>query len=455
MNQARFGLVGFVVLALAALLNFAALYATESSFRELRDTGAWVRQTVVARGLIEHLYRLVVDAETGQRGYLLAQDDSFLEPYRAARDQIHGTLKKLRDLIAEDPVQAARIDSTSRLLDQRLAQLQESLDLQRTQGDDALRAFLLAHEGQKTMQSLRSQLDDLAAKQQLDNDHRYEVLARLRERIRRLIFVEVGLNLLLVVAGAIFLAHDARRRRREITMVSESNARLTQAVQQRTADLTQLSHYLQRVQEDEKAKIAREIHDDLGGTLAAAKIDLQLLSDRLPGDDPHQTRIARIMAAIDDAVQVKRRIIEDLRPTILDNLGIGPALRWQCAEFANRHGRNCRAELEDEDLRLSPEYSIMFFRVVQEALTNVGKHADAKTVTVSLRADAGRWVLRIMDDGVGFDAASHQNPLAHGLLSMRERVRALGGRFAIQSIRGRGTVIEVEVPVENSAPITN
>ena len=153
---------------------------------------------------------------------------------------------------------------------------------------------------------------------------------------------------------------------------------------ERTAELTGLSHYLQRVQEEEKAKIAREIHDELGGTLAAAKIDLQLVSDKLPGGDPQRARLTRIMSAIDDTIQVKRRIIEDLRPTLLDNLGIGAALKWQCSQFSKRSDMPCRVELQDESLRLSPAYSIAFYRVVQESLTNITKYAKAKNVTVSL-----------------------------------------------------------------------
>jgi len=212
--------------------------------------------------------------------------------------------------------------------------------------------------------------------------------------------------------------------------------------------LTELSHYLQRLQEEEKAKIAREIHDELGGTLAAAKIDLQLLSDKLVDDSPHQTRIARIMLAIDDAIQVKRRIIEDLRPTMLDSLGIAAALKWQCSQFSKRSGGTCRVELQDENLRLSPAYSIAFYRVTQEALTNISKHAQAKNVVIALQRDGDDWLLRIADDGVGIDVGKRQNPTAHGLLSMRERMRALGGQFSIQGRAGRGTVIEIRAPME-------
>jgi len=451
MKYQHYGPLGFAVLLLAAVFNVAALYMSERSFVELRDTAAWVRYTLTAQKLIEQLYRLAVDAEAGQRGYLLTLDTSFLAPYSEARAQIHGKLGELRDLIGENPAQAAQITTTARLIDERLAKLQESLDLKRKRGDDALREFLVSHQGQVAMQSLRQSLDTLAAGEGIQNDRRFQVLAQHRERIRRWFLIEVGINLLLVAAGGMFLAQDALRRRREVIAVSERNTQLAHAVEERTAELTELSHYLQRVREDEKARIAREIHDDLGGTLAAANIDLRLLSDRLPGDDPRQARIARIMAAVDDAVQVKRRIIEDLRPAILDNLGIGAALRWQCSEHAKRSGRPCRAELEDENLRLSPAYSIAFYRIVQEALTNIAKYADAKQVRVSLRRRGGRWLLRVVDDGIGIESGTSRHPTAHGLVSMRERARALGGEFAIHGRRGRGTVVEVRVPIEGDS----
>ncbi len=149
------------------------------------------------------------------------------------------------------------------------------------------------------------------------------------------------------------------------------------------------------------------------------------------------------MSAIDDTIQVKRRIIEDLRPTLLDNLGIGAALKWQCSQFSKRWGIPCRVEMQDDSLRLSPAYSIAFYRVVQEALTNISKYALAKNVSVSLLRDGDRWMLRIADDGVGIDTSTRHNTTAHGLVSMRERARALGGEFTVQRPagtrhRGRG-----------------
>jgi signal transduction histidine kinase len=452
MNFPRFGFIGFAVLTLAALLDIAAYYTAERGFGALREAALGVRQTQMAQSLIDHIYRRMVDAETGQRGYLLTKDANYLPPYTEARAQVPKELDELRNLIGSNPVQAGQAVTVAGLIDRRFAQMDDSMTMKREQGDEAVRAFLLSHEGMITMDALRLALDGMVAEEQRLFERRFQVFAENQDRVRAGALVLAGINLVLVTVGAIFLSQESRRRRSEVVEAAARNAELARAVSERTAELTELSHYLQRLQEEEKAKIAREIHDELGGTLAAAKIDLQLLSDKLDAKDPQQSRIVRIMAAIDSAVQVKRRIIEDLRPTVLDSLGIGAALKWQCSEYRKRLGVPCRVELNDENLRLSPSYSITFYRVVQEALTNISKYAKAKNVAVSLQRDDGHWLLRIADDGIGIDMSRRHNATAHGLLSMRERARALGGEFSIHGQSGRGTIVELRVPVESPVP---
>jgi signal transduction histidine kinase len=154
----------------------------------------------------------------------------------------------------------------------------------------------------------------------------------------------------------------------------------------------------------------------------------------------------RVNAALDDAITVKRRIIEELRPTLLDNLGIGAALRWQCEQFTKRTGCRCEPQLAEHDLQLSPELSIAIYRIVQEALTNVTKYAKANSVQVQLDRDGPRWHLRVHDDGVGLDIAKQHHPTSHGLISIRERVRALGGELRISGGPGMGTTIDAWFP---------
>ena len=448
MNLPRFGLFGILVLTLAAGLNIAALYTAERRFAELRDAGDWVNHTQDAANVIARIYRRTVDAETGQRGFLLTQDATYLNPYVEARGEVPKDLDALGTLTNDNPVQVAQLATVRKLTDTRFAQMERSLALKRDGDDEASRQLLSSPEGMVTMTSLRLALDGMAAEEQTQNERRILALTQNQNQLRQGFYLVAGLNLFLVTLGGIFLNQESQRRRREAAEAEQRNVQLGHAVNERTAELTGLSHHLQRLQEEEKAKIAREIHDELGGTLAAAKIDLQLISDKLPKDDIHRTRLVRIMSAIDETIQVKRRIIEDLRPTLLDNLGIGAALKWQCSQFTKRWNIPCRVEMQDDALRLSPAYSIAFYRVVQEALTNITKYAHAKNVSVSLLRGGDRWTLRVADDGVGIDAAKPHNSTAHGLVSMRERARALGGEFTVRGQPGRGTVVEVTVPLE-------
>ena len=453
MKLPRFGIYGVGVLALAVVLNIAAFYTAERSFAELRDADMGVRHTQDLRSVIASVYRRIVDAETGQRGFLLTQDATYLAPYAEARIELPKELETLEVLAQDNPVQVAQFATVRSLLETRFAQIEESLSYKRNRDDDAIHDFLASRRGMVTMNSVRLALDGMRAEETGLYERRLKIVSDIQNRIRRGFLMLVGLNLLLVTLGAMFLSQELRRRRRQAVEANERSATLAQAVLDRTAEMTGLSHHLQQLQENEKATIAREIHDVLGGTLAAAKIDLQLLSDKLAAGDPQRVRITRVTDAIDDTIQVKRRIIEDLRPSLLDNLGVGAALKWQCGEFAKRWGIPCRVELQHEGLRLSPGYGIALYRVVQESLTNINKYAKAKNVAVSLLRDEDHWVLRIADDGVGIDTEKQHNATAHGLVSMRERARALGGKFSVQGQAGRGTVVEVRVPFERESNV--
>jgi signal transduction histidine kinase len=444
----RFGRFGIIVLVLAAGLNIAALYTAERRFAELRAAGDWVSHTQDAANLVARIYRRAVDAETGQRGFLLTQDATYLNPYIEARAEVPKDLDALGKLTSDNPVQVAQFATVRKLIETRFAQMERSLKLKRDGDDEAFRQLMSSPDGMVTMSSLRLALDGMAAEEHTQSERRLLALTENQNQLRRGFYLVAGLNLFLVTLGGIFLHQESQRRRREAAEAEERNVALAHAVNERTAELSGLSHHLQRLQEEEKAKIAREIHDELGGTLAAAKIDLQLISDKLPKDDIHRTRLVRIMSAIDDTIQVKRRIIEDLRPTLLDNLGIGAALKWQCSQFTKRWNIPCRVEMQDDGLKLSPAYSIAFYRVVQEALTNITKYANAKNVSVSLLRGGEQWTLRIADDGVGIDTAKPHNTTSHGLVSMRERARALGGEFTVRGQPGRGTVVEVTAPLE-------
>lgn len=205
-----------------------------------------------------------------------------------------------------------------------------------------------------------------------------------------------------------------------------------------------LAAHLERVREEEKTAIAREIHDEFGGTLAAIGVDLHWLADRLAGA-AEQARLDGTVALVEGAVRSLRRIVTELRPTILDDLGLFAAIEWQVAEFRRRAGIDCRLGIAC-DAEPTGQAAAVLFRVVQESLTNVMRHAGARRVDVELWSATGETVLEVADDGIGIGERRLERAGAHGLRGMRERVRHLGGRLDVMPRAGGGTLVRAVLP---------
>lgn len=211
--------------------------------------------------------------------------------------------------------------------------------------------------------------------------------------------------------------------------------------------LRELSAHLETVREEEKAKIAREIHDELGGLLTALKIDLAMVASESGVEMAHcRERLSGMLAAVDSALQVKNRIITELRPTVLDHLGLPAAIEWQVDEFRRRTGLECRLFLKDEGVHLDEKRDIALFRVLQEALTNIARHARATMVEVAFGRDGGHIRLRVTDNGVGISQRTASPRVSHGIRGMIERVRHIGGSLEVDGEPGRGTTVRVSVP---------
>jgi len=215
-------------------------------------------------------------------------------------------------------------------------------------------------------------------------------------------------------------------------------------------EVRQLSIRLQDYREQERRSIARELHDELGHALTALKMDIAWLSKRLPEtDDAALERGREVAASVDRTVAATRRIVSRLRPPILDDLGLDAALEWLLADFQRHSGLKVDADIESMPERLRGETATALFHVVQEALTNVSRHADASSVKVSWDpADETMWRLRVEDDGKGFDRHDEDGRARFGLIGISERVHAFGGEFEIESRPDRGTRLEVLVPSE-------
>lgn len=216
-------------------------------------------------------------------------------------------------------------------------------------------------------------------------------------------------------------------------------------------ELRNLSEHLQTVREEERTGVAREIHDELGQALTVLKMDLSWVKDRLPSDqDQLVKRTESMLGLTDNTIQSVKKICTELRPGLLDDLGICAAIEWQAGEFQKRTGIECRITLDPDEISLDKKTSTAIFRVFQEALTNVARHANATRVDASLVEQMERLELEVKDNGRGITEREVRKPKSFGLIGMRERIHFLGGDFEIKGTKGRGTVLKVSIPLGKS-----
>lgn len=210
-------------------------------------------------------------------------------------------------------------------------------------------------------------------------------------------------------------------------------------------ELRELIDHQERIREDERKRIAREIHDELGQYLLALRIELSLLKDESNDVKARrEERVDQILQHVDSTVKSVRTIINNLRPAVLD-LGLVPSLEWQARDFERRNGIWCEFHTTDENLSLDDETSTVLFRILQETLTNVVRHAKATQVRIDLSTDVHRLVMRVTDNGVGMPRVRNRKIKSFGLAGIRERIGMLNGEFSIES-DDAGTSLTFVIP---------
>ncbi|MDB6067622.1 MAG: Response regulator receiver sensor signal transduction histidine kinase [Pedosphaera sp.] len=240
--------------------------------------------------------------------------------------------------------------------------------------------------------------------------------------------------------------HRALREARERADRKHAVEQLRQSHEQ----LRTLSVYLQHVREEERMRISRAVHDELGQALTGLKIDLSWLASRLPkrlGQLLDKTR--KMSTHIDETIHTVRRISTELRPGILDHLGLAAAIEWQANEFQTRTGIKCKVGNSLDSTILEEDVNTVFFRIFQETLTNIIRHAKASRVAVQLALERGRLILEVEDNGRGITKEQISNVKSIGLLGMRERASLLGGKVDITGLSGKGTRVVVSIPFGN------
>ena len=345
-----------ISLAFAIVAAVLLVSINEASYKRSTKALEAMTQTQATRSEISQLLRLMLDAETGLRGYLLTGEERYLEPYSKAITAINYNMDELRQIFIYDPQELAIFTPLAR----------------------QAHALQQAHQRE----------------QEIQRDERNRLEALVRER---------------------------------------------------TATLTELANHLQQVREDERGHLARELHDELGSLLTAAKLDVARLKSKIDLSAPDVgERVSHLVETLNSGIALKRRIIEDLRPSSLSNLGLTTALEILAREFGERSGIEVTANLEQVELPESTQLTV--YRIVQESLTNIGKYAKASHVLVSVHNYPTYVTVQIQDDGEGFETSA-MRPNSHGLAGMRHRVEAAGGRLTVSSELGKGTAISAVIPL--------
>ncbi len=439
-----------VNIASALIAFFTLIGISELSYENSMDAMDEVARAHIARSHVQRLLRDVLDAETGQRGYLLTGDTMYLEPYKAAIADIGQTQDQLRELFATRSEQIGTLARLGRTVQGKLAEMDLSIRMKNEGKDDAWRFVLTTEVGREQMDTIRSSAG------QLVGETNQQTALGYAEVRRSLLLTRIGITLVAAVALVAFwlylrqtAALDQAGRRQQLALQAERDL-LDVQVRERTARLAELATHLQQVREEERAHLARELHDELGSLLTAAKLDVARIKAKIAAEagDLH-ARIEHLIETLNSGIALKRRIIEDLRPSSLSNLGLVPALEILTREFGQRSGLNIVANLEPADVDETIQLTV--YRLVQESLTNIARYAEAKNVEISLLSYKDYILVTVHDDGRGFDPQAVQSS-SHGLQGMRHRVEASGGRLEITS--GNGSTISATLPlaVRKTAP---
>ncbi|MGY8905611.1 MAG: sensor histidine kinase [Burkholderiales bacterium] len=434
-----------IALPLALLAALAMVAINEVGFQRSTRAAKEIAHVLDIQSSVNTLLQHVLDAETGQRGYLLTGDEQYLEPYNRASADINRSLERLRSLYEDQPLPLAQYDMLSGNVLRKMTELELALRLRRKGNADASQFIISTDVGKQHMDAIRSQAGKLLAL----NGQRIEVAKAQIDQ--SLLFSRIGITLVALGGLLAFylylrqtLALDLAGLREQESLKKERD-QLDAQVRERTASLAELATHLQIVREQEREHLARELHDELGSLLTAAKLDVARLKSRLPIDaSVALERLQHLTETLNHGIALKRRIIENLRPSSLTNLGLVDALEILAREFADASGLEVVTDLETVQIDEAKQLSI--YRLVQESLTNIGKYAQAHKITIDMHNHGSYIAVSVKDDGKGFDPAQ-PNHSSHGLTGMRHRIEATRGRFTVSAAPGKGTQIAAVIPV--------
>ena len=406
-----------------------------------------VHDSQLRQQALSEFIALISDAESGQRGYLLTGESSYLQPYTEAVTKVEAALDGVHQAYGGKD-DSREFQELRILTGKKLGELEDTLALFKRRGTAPAMSIVRTDAGKRTMDDIARIIANLRLTEARELAAATAQWQAEYQMSRWVSAAGVVLNIGLVLLASHLVFGDMRRRARLATDLRDQKQELERQVEERTRELTALSTHLQGVSEEEKSALSRELHDELGGLLVSARMDLSWLQQRLPTSDPSiEQRFKRIHESLSAGVDLKRRVVEELRPTLLDNMGLFTALRWQFKETCRRAGLKCTESIPDSEPKFNPDAAIGVFRIAQEALTNILKHAEAKSADLVIGIESDVFLLRVSDDGKGIPPNRLQTITSHGLASMRHRINALGGSWEVRSPGSGGTIMTAQIPL--------
>ncbi len=401
-------------------------YSAYQNMEKLKINNDWVEHNWSVKDKLKNINLLIMDSESSLRGYFMSGNEVYLRPWEIAKSKLENDFKELERLLQNNPAQIKNLAELRRLYNSKTKIFEAGMSTYREFG---LTGIMEKEENEV-----------LAARRQT-----------FYKEYKDALFFGTATNSIALLVLILFyrLIYRSFYKQRGIeNALKIANDNLESTVLKRTEQLSVLSHHLLNVSEKEKAKLARELHDEMGSNLTAISMDISVVTEKLKDKEPELAKqLQRTKRALLDTVDLKRRIIEDLRPSMLDNLGLSASIQHYCEEATAIAGLSYVTDITEDFDTLDPAWSIALFRITQESVNNVIKYAQATEVKISLkRTDKGLW-LQVLDNGIGIQKEAFTKPKSHGILGMRERALLLGGSFSVRpGEKNRGTVVEAFIP---------
>lgn len=456
--QAGFWVVGAILL-LIGMVSY-------QSIRELEETVDWAAHSQEILVRLQTVLSEVQDIEIGLRGYVMTGKERFLGPYKSGLDALNRDRKVLLAIVQADPLdrpeQPHNLEMLEVLIEKKLVLLNAMLALRKDVPYQSSQMEPYMGESKDLMDAIRVVIQDM---QVLEKTRLAERDRHAHEHGNRAIlyfFVGVLIEIIILIWVAWQIRREIMERQQAQEALRETHDKLELRVQERTMALVdsnqrlrELSHRLMNIQETERRQIAHDLHDEIGQSLTAMKLGLREADSGLKLG-PTASLLKDSLSILDGVIQQVRSLALDLRPSLLDELGLVPALKWYIKRHGERAGWETDYSVHEVNSHLPPDVSITCFRIVQEALTNIARYAKATHVQVTLERQGDRIVLTVEDNGKGFDVGQAKTRartgVSIGLLGMEERARLVGGEMTITSSPKKGTRLTASIPVGELNP---